>query len=78
VFPVCKSFRPQVLPITHQKVESEEAWLAPMKEEVIELRSSTLVETDNLSIEHSFASARRSQFFPKLSELIERVTVTGD
>jgi hypothetical protein len=49
-----------------------------MKKQVVELRSSTPVETDNLAVEHSLARTRRSQFFPKLSERVERVSVTRD
>ncbi len=49
-----------------------------MKEQVVELRSATLVETDNLAIEHSRASTRRSHCLAKRIERVERVTVAGD
>ena|ERR1700730_9313274 len=40
VLAVCQSFRPQVLAVSHQQIECEEARLAPMKEQVIEFRPS--------------------------------------
>jgi hypothetical protein len=39
-----------------------------MEEQVIKLRSSTPVETDNLAIEDRPAVTRRSQFFAEFSE----------
>ena len=44
------------------------ARLAPVKEQVIELRSAAFIQTDNLTIEHSLAITRRRDCFPKLSE----------
>jgi hypothetical protein len=39
-----------------------------MKEQVVELRSSTFIETDDFPVDDRPAITRRSQFFPKLSE----------
>jgi hypothetical protein len=49
-----------------------------MKEQVIELRSSTSIETDNLTIEHYLAVTRRSECLPKCFERTEWVSVARD
>ena len=49
-----------------------------MKDQVVELRSATLVETDNLSIEHGLAVPRCGHCSPKCAKRIERMTVAGD
>jgi len=49
-----------------------------MKKQVVELRSSTLVEANNLAIDDRPAITWGSEFFAKFSERVEWVTVAGD
>ena len=48
-----------------------------MKKQVVELRSATLVQAYDFTIDDRPAT-RRSQFFTKFSKRVEWVTVAGD
>ena len=66
VLAVCQSLRPQVLAVSHQQIEREEARLTPVKEQVIELRLASFVETDNFSVEHCLPLIGRCQCLTKI------------
>jgi len=49
-----------------------------MKKQVTELRPSTLVQTDDFPVDDRPAITRRSQFFAKVRERVERISVATD
>jgi hypothetical protein len=52
--------------------------LAPVKKQVVELRSNTLVQAYDFTIDDRPTITRSSHCFAKFSERVERVTVAGD
>jgi hypothetical protein len=78
VLAVGEFFRADIPPVVHQEIKGVETWLTAMKKQISELRPAACIQTDDLTIEHSFPSKRQSEPFDKVRERVEGIPVAGD
>ena len=78
VLAICEPLRPNILAVIHQKIEGIEAGLAAMKEQIAELGSPAVIQTDNLPIKHGLSSLRQHQPLAKVCEGVEWISVARD